>query len=70
MCNVVANPNIQYMVLGGPESEGHLTGEALKALIMNGVDEKKRIKGTSSPHPFLFNIPMEAIDRFRNNFLL
>ncbi len=65
VCNIVANPNIRYMILGGPESEGHLTGEALKALILNGVDEKKRIKGTSAPHPFLFNIPMEAIDRFR-----
>jgi tetrahydromethanopterin S-methyltransferase subunit A len=40
VCNVVANPNIRYMIVGGPESEGHLTGEALKALIRNGVDEK------------------------------
>src|SRR5208337_467394 len=31
VCNVVANPNIRYLVIGGPESEGHLTGEALKA---------------------------------------
>ncbi len=70
VCNIVANPNIRYMILGGPESEGHLTGEALKALILNGVDEKKRIKGTSAPHPFLFNIPMEAIDRFRKQLSL
>jgi tetrahydromethanopterin S-methyltransferase subunit A len=43
---------IRYMIVGGPESEGHLTGEALKALIRNGVDEKMRILDTSAPHPF------------------
>ncbi len=70
ICNIVANPNIRYLVLGGPESAGHLTGEAMKVLISNGVDEKKRIIGTNSPHPFLFNIPMELIDRFRKQITL
>jgi tetrahydromethanopterin S-methyltransferase subunit A len=54
------------MIVGGPESEGHLTGDALKALIRKGVDEKMRIMDTSAPHPFLYNLPMEFIDRFRN----
>ena len=53
------------MIVGGPESEGHLTGDALKALIRNGVDEKMRIRDTSAPHPFLYNLPMEFIERFR-----
>jgi len=65
VCNVVANPNIRYIIVGGPESEGHLTGEALKALIQNGVDEKMRIRETSAPHPFIYNLPMKFIDRFR-----
>ena len=65
ICNIVANPNIRYLIVAGPESEGHLTGEAMKALLQNGVDEKMRIKNTSSPHPFLYNIPSEFIDRFR-----
>jgi len=65
VCNIVANPNIRYLILGGPESEGHLTGEAMKALIFNGIDEKKRILGTDAPHPFLFNLPIEFIERFR-----
>lgn len=64
ICNIVSNPNIRYLILGGPESEGHLTGQALKALLINGVDSKKRIKETQAPHPFLFNISMELIDRF------
>lgn len=70
VCNIVANPNIRYLIVGGPESEGHLTGEALKALILNGVDEKKRIIGTDAPHPFLFNLPMEMIERFRKQLTL
>jgi len=65
ICNVIANPNIRWAVLTGPESEGHLTGEAFKALLANGVDEKKRIVGTDAPHPLLFNLPMEFIERFR-----
>lgn len=70
ICNIVANPNIRYIVLGGPESEGHLTGEALKSLMKNGVDEKKRIIGTKAPHPYLYNISMEMIERFRKQISL
>ena len=70
VCNIVANPNIRYIILGGPESEGHLTGQALKALISNGVDEKKRIIGTESPHPYLYNLPLEFIERFRKQLVI
>ena len=70
ICNIIANPNIRYLVLAGPESEGHLTGEAMKALMENGVDEKKRIIGTDAPHPFLFNLSMEMIERFRQQLSL
>ncbi len=65
ICNIVANPNIRYLIIGGPESEGHLTGEALKALLENGIDGKRRIIGTAAPHPILFNVPAEFIERFR-----
>jgi len=65
ICNVVANPNIRFLILGGPESEGHLIGEALRLLIRNGVDDKNRIIGTSAPHPVLYNLPLPMIERFR-----
>jgi tetrahydromethanopterin S-methyltransferase subunit A len=65
ICNVIANPNIRYAILTGPESPGHLTGEAFKALLKNGVDEKKRIIDTEAPHPLLYNLPLEYIERFR-----
>jgi tetrahydromethanopterin S-methyltransferase subunit A len=70
ICNVVSNPNIRYLVMGGPESEGHLTGDAIRALFENGVDEKQRIISTESPHPFLYNISMEMIERFRRQLTL
>jgi len=44
ICNIVANPNIRYLILSGPESEGHRTGEALKALFENGMNEKNILK--------------------------
>jgi tetrahydromethanopterin S-methyltransferase subunit A len=70
ICNLAANPNIRYLILGGPESEGHLTGQALKALFQNGIDERKRIIGTEAPHPFLYNIPVGSVDRIRDQILL
>ena len=70
VCNIVANPNIRYMIVGGPESEGHLTGEAMKSLIKHGVDNKMRIKETSAPHPYLYNLPIQFIERFRKQLSL
>jgi tetrahydromethanopterin S-methyltransferase subunit A len=70
ICNIVANPNIRYLILGGPESPGHSTGEALKALFANGVDEKRRIIGTDAPHPVLYNVSLAAIERLRQQVSL
>lgn len=70
ICNVVANPNIRYLILSGPEFKGHGTGDAIKALFKNGVDEKKRIIGTSGLSAYLYNVPMEFINRFRAQLTL
>lgn len=70
VCNIVANPNIRYLIVGGPESEGHLTGDALKALLQNGVDDKRRIIATVAPNPFLYNLSLEMIERFRSQLSL
>jgi tetrahydromethanopterin S-methyltransferase subunit A len=70
ICNLVANPNLRYLILGGPESEGHLTGAALKALFQNGVDAKKRIVGVEAPHAALFNLPEAVIERLRQQVTL
>jgi tetrahydromethanopterin S-methyltransferase subunit A len=70
ICNIVANPNIRFVILGGPESAGHKTGDALIALFQNGVDEKKRIIGTKGLSAVLYNVPMEFINRFRKQCTL
>ncbi|MFZ0034154.1 MAG: tetrahydromethanopterin S-methyltransferase subunit A [Sedimentisphaerales bacterium] len=64
ICNIVANPNIRYLIVCGPESPGHLVGECIRALYENGVDKNRRIIGTKAPAPYLFNIPKLWVDRF------
>lgn len=70
ICNVVSNPNIRYLVVCGPESPGHLVGDAILALAKNGLDERKRIIGTEAPTPYLFNIPLEFVARFRKQITI
>jgi len=65
ICNVVSNPNIRFLIVCGPESPGHSVGQTILALEANGVDEKKRIIGSEAPTPYLFNLPTEFIERFR-----
>lgn len=70
VANVVANPNIRYILLCAVESPGHLCGEALIALLEQGVDEQKKIIGTEALTPFLYNLPIESIERFRKQVKL
>ena len=65
ICNIVANPNIRFLVICGAESPGHHCGQTLISLVENGVDERRRIIGSKAPTPFLFNLPIESIRRFR-----
>ncbi|MEW6375969.1 MAG: tetrahydromethanopterin S-methyltransferase subunit A [Thermodesulfobacteriota bacterium] len=70
ICNVVGNPNIRYLVLCGKEVEGHNSGSALKPLIKEGIDDKRTIIGSQAKTPYLFNTPLEAIKRFREQTTL
>ena len=65
VCNVVANPHIRYLAVCGEESPGHLVGDAVVALAKNGVDEKKQRIGAKAPTPYLYNLSLEVIERFR-----
>lgn len=67
VANVVANPNIRYLVLCWRESQGHLTADALINLVKNGVvdDKRRTIIGAKAPAPYLPNVSLEAIERFR-----
>ena len=52
------------MIVCGPETPGHLVGNAIRTLYKNGTDNNKKIIGTDAPAPFLFNIPRQSIQRF------
>lgn len=69
VCNIVANPNIRYIVLCGRESVGHLPGESLLALKQNGVADTQQIIGTRAPTPYLHNVPLELIERFNQQIV-
>ena len=70
VCNIVANPNIRYIVLCGVESAGHQPGDAFESFVKNGIDEKRFIIGSKSATPYLYNIMPEAIERFRKQITL
>ena len=63
--NVVSNPRLRVLVLCGKEEFGHFPGAALHALMENGVDEHRRIRNTRSAIPFLCDLSLQAIERFR-----
>ena len=70
ICNITANPNIRYLIICGTEVEQHYTGDAVRALIKNGIDDQRRIIGNKAATPYLFNIPLKAIKRFRQQITL
>jgi tetrahydromethanopterin S-methyltransferase subunit A len=67
IANIVANPNIRFIVLCWREAHGHSPAEALECLIENGVENDKRrtIIGATAPTPYLANISLHSIERFR-----
>ena len=68
--NIVSNSNIRYLVLCGIEVARHNSGDALKCLLENGIDERRTIVGSKAITPYLFNISLESIERFRRQLTL
>ncbi|MBA3062862.1 MAG: hypothetical protein FP833_07955, partial [Atribacteria sp.] len=68
--NIVANPNIRYLILCGIEVARHNSGDALRCFLENGIDERRTIVGSKAITPYLFNIPLESIERFRKQLKL
>lgn len=64
--NVISNSFIKHVVLTGKDSVGHCCGETLIALIENGIDEDKKILGSTGKKPILKNVTFEEIGAFRN----
>ncbi len=66
IANTVYNPNIRWIILAGNDS-GHMAGDIIKSLVLHGIGEDRRVKNTICPtFPYLKNLPIEVIKRFRN----
>lgn len=70
IANTVSNPNIRYLIVAGKEAKGHYPGDALLSFMLNGIDENRYIIGTKAPTATLKNLPLEAIQRFREQSTL
>lgn len=67
--NVLANPNIRFLVVCGPDSRqniGHLPGQSLVALARSGLEEKGRIVRAEGKRPVIQNISRAAVEHFRS----
>jgi len=63
IANVIANPNIRFVLLCGTEVKGHLSGQTLVALHKGGVKDG-RVVGAEGAIPFIENLDDAAIKRF------
>ncbi len=63
--NILANPNIRWLILCGKEAEGHRPGDAFLKLKEFGVDGAMRIQNAASWGPILKNLTMLHVARFR-----
>ncbi len=66
--NTIANPNIRFLIVCGEDTRqtiGHLPGQSLVSLLLNGVDERNRIRGAQGKRPVLKNLTREEIAAFR-----
>lgn len=67
--NVVANPNIRFLVLCGEDTRqaiGHLPGQSLASLCERGTDTGGRILGARGKRPVLKNVTRDEIEAFRH----
>ncbi|MHC4416630.1 MAG: DUF4346 domain-containing protein [Planctomycetota bacterium] len=67
--NILANPNIRFLLLCGPDSKqtmGHLPGQSMTALARHGLDDRGRIRKAAGRRPVLKNIDRSAVEHFRS----
>ncbi|VVB66274.1 Tetrahydromethanopterin S-methyltransferase subunit A 1 [Candidatus Gugararchaeum adminiculabundum] len=64
LANVLANPNIRFILVCGKDVQGHWPGQTLFSLHSKGIDSKQRVIGSKGAFPFIQNISKKAISRF------
>ncbi|MEI7648082.1 MAG: tetrahydromethanopterin S-methyltransferase subunit A [Methanomicrobiales archaeon] len=65
IANVIANPNIRFMLFCGTEVKGHLSGQTFGALHKGGIKDG-RVVGAEGAIPFIENLNDAAIKRFQD----
>ena len=65
VANIISNPNIRYLVICGDEIRGHRSGSSLIALNKNGINNQHRIIDAPGAIPYIENLNIDAIERFR-----
>ncbi|MCK6486919.1 MAG: hypothetical protein L6R48_01030 [Planctomycetes bacterium] len=68
IANLVANPNIRFLILCGNDTEkavGHRPGASLAALARSGLDGASRIIDAPGRRPVIKNLDSAAVERFR-----
>ena len=65
VANIVSNPAVRFLIVCGQEVRGHRSGDSIVSLHRSGLDGNNRVVGARSAIPFIENLPLEAIDRFR-----
>lgn len=71
VANIVSNPNIRFLIVCGSEVQGHITGQTVNSIYKNGIDpERKNIIGSIGAIPYVENLPVEGVERFRDQIEL
>lgn len=65
IANVISNPHIRFLMLCGTDIRGHYPGSSLLALHTHGLDKNHKIIGAPGAIPYIENLSLEAIERFR-----
>lgn len=71
--NLLANPNIRFLILCGEDTQraiGHLPGQSLISLLHHGLNEKGRIIEAKGKRPFIKNLDSRHIESFRQQVQL
>jgi tetrahydromethanopterin S-methyltransferase subunit A len=66
---VSVHPQLKRIIVCGREVKGHLAGQALLALHMNGIDGQGRIIGAKSPYPILQS-SRKKVETFRRQIAI
>jgi tetrahydromethanopterin S-methyltransferase subunit A len=68
--NIVANPNLRFLVLCGDDTAGavgHFPGQSMLALARNGTDPRGRIQGAKGKRPWTKNLDRAVMSHFREH---